>query len=242
MVVIPDQTVAPRRVSNWVAWAEVGFTLWLYYVLLVAAIALPPFLLPVFGFKLNLRQGTTVTLGATLLAELVVALVLSLWIRRQSIRSSDIGFIRPSRLATMVPALLFAVLYATWTLTIPEVRSNALELSSFKLWGAAVSVFAAVVEEAVFRGFLMNELARAGNSPTVQVMVSAVGFALVHLGFGLWGIMCTSIMGAVLAIAYLWNGRSLAAPIVAHCLINLIIEPWLLLYVITYYANMFNGN
>jgi len=46
------------------------------------------------------------------------------------------------------------------------------------------------------------------------------------------------LMGMLLAFTYLWSGRSLIAPIAGHCLINVIIEPWLLLYVITYYAKM----
>ena len=49
-------------------------------------------------------------------------------------------------------------------------------------------------------------------------------------------------MGVALAATYLWSGRSLAAPIVGHCLINLIIEPWLLLWVVTTYATMVNAS
>ena len=40
---------APKTTANWLAWTEAGFTLWLYYVLLVAAIALPPFIVPASG-------------------------------------------------------------------------------------------------------------------------------------------------------------------------------------------------
>ena len=238
---MPPAVVTPKPVRGWVAWAEVGFALWLYYVLLVAAIALPPFIVPALGFDLNLRQGTAVTLGGTLLAEFVVLVALAWWLRRRALSWGDVGFIKPSRAGPVVAACAFALVYAAWTMLIPEVRANAAEVSLLKLWGAGVAVIAAVVEEAVFRGFVMNELARAGRSPVVQVVVSAVTFALLHLGFGWWGVLCTLVMGAALGVTYLWCGRSLAAPVAGHCLVNAIIEPWLLLYVITYYAQMFGG-
>ena len=234
-------SAARRPTPAWLAWGEVGFALWLYYILIVLAIAAPPFIVSGLGFRLNLRQGTAVTLGGTLLAEALVLLVLAWWLARRGLSFRDIGVVKPSRSVPVAVACCFALLYAGWTLLIPEVRANATEIGLFKFWGVAVSVAAAVVEEAVFRGFIMNELARAGRSRPIQVGVSAITFALLHLGFGLWGLACTLIMGAVLAMTYLWNGRSLAAPIAGHCLVNAIIEPWLLLYVITFYARMFGG-
>ena len=234
--------VTPVRTPGWLAWTEVGFTLWLYYLLLVAAIAVPPFVVPAMGFRLNLRQGTAVTLGGTLLAELVAAGLLLWWLRRRRLSLADVGFVRPSpRVAPLVVAGVFGLLYAAWTMLIPEVRANATEFGPLKLWGLAVSLVAAVMEEAVFRGFIMNELAHAGRSRAVQVIVSAVTFGLLHLGWGWWGMACTLMMGAALAVTYLWAGRSLAAPVLGHCVINAIIEPWLLLYVITVYARMFGG-
>ena len=173
------------------------------------------------------------------MAEVVVAGVLVWWLRRRRLSFREIGFLRPSRALPVAVACLFGLIYAGWTLLIPEVRANATELGLFKFWGVGVSVVVAVVEEAVFRGF--SELARAGRSHAVQVVVSALTFALLHFGFGLWGMACTLVMGTVLAVTYIWAGRSLAAPIAGHCIINAIIEPWLLLYVITFYARMFGA-
>jgi hypothetical protein len=42
------------------------------------------------------------------------------------------------------------------------------------------------------------------------------------------------------AATYIWSGRSLIAPIAGHSVANLMIEPWLLLYTITFYAKMFS--
>ena len=49
----------------------------------------------------------------------------------------------------------------------------------------------------------------------------------------------TLLLGMALALLYHQGRRSLTAPIVSHALINAIIEPWLLLLTLTYYAQMF---
>jgi len=61
----------------------------------------------------------------------------------------------------------------------------------------------------------------------------------VHPGFGLWGMLMTFLLGIALAIIYLAGKRSLTGPILCHGLINVVIEPWLLLYTIEFYARMF---
>jgi uncharacterized protein len=68
-----------------------------------------------------------------------------------------------------------------------------------------------------------------------QVLVSGAAFAIAHaygfvspatvlitLGF-------TAVLGVALATTYLVGGRSLTPVILSHALIDIIIEPWLLL-------------
>ena len=214
-------------------------TLWLWAFLGAVFIALPPLAARGFGFHLDPNQGTSVSLGGVLLSEVVGFLALLAWIRRRSVPLRSLGFIRPVRWSPVGVALLFAVGYAGWTLSIPEVRCRAGEISLLKAWGALVSVIGALVEETVFRGFLLAELERLGKPSWVQVVVSGFTFGLLHLGFGGWGIACTTLMGIVLAITYLWGGRSLLAPLAGHALINVAVEPWLLAYLITSYASGF---
>ncbi len=221
-------------------WTEVALTLWLYSLLVNLFIVAPPFILRALGIHLNLRQGTSVTLAGVLLAEMIVFLVLVVWLRRRSLSLRSLGFLYPARWSPVMLVMVFSLGYAAFTLTIPDVRRHAAEVSAFKLWGASVSVVGAFVEETVFRGFILTELQRLGSRTWVQVVVSGVSFGVLHLGFGASGMVCTTIMGMVLAVAYIWSGRSLVAPIVGHCLINLVVEPWLLLYVITFYAKMFS--
>lgn len=181
-----------------------------------------------------------VTLAGVLISEALVFAGLALWLRRRSVSLRSLGFIRPVRWSPVGMVILFSLAYAGFTLAIPDVRSHAGEVSVFKAWGVFVSVIAAFVEETVFRGFILAELERVRSSTWVQVIVSGFAFGLLHLGFSWGGIVCTTLMGMVLAITYLWSGRSLIAPLVGHCLINIIVEPWLLVYVITSYARIFS--
>jgi len=43
----------------------------------------------------------------------------------------------------------------------------------------------------------------------------------------------TAILGLMMAVTYLGSARSLTPAIVAHGLIDIVIEPWLLLYAVT---------
>jgi membrane protease YdiL (CAAX protease family) len=234
---MPLKTESPKK---WFVWTEVGVTLWLYSLLSTLFIAVPPFAAPALGFHLSLRQGTSVTLAGVLISEAIVFAGLALWLRRRSVSLRSLGFIRPVRWSPVGMGILFSLAYAAFTLTIPDVRSHAGEVSIFKVWGVFVSVIAAFVEETVFRGFILAELERVRSSTWVQVIMSGFAFGLLHMGFSWWGMVCTTLMGMVLAITYLWSGRSLVAPVVGHTLINVIVEPWLLMYVITSYASIFS--
>jgi hypothetical protein len=93
-------------------------------------------------------------------------------------------------------------------------------------------------EEAFFRKFLMDVALRHGEGVTMQVVLSAVAFGFVH---AVWGIasgnfrgafaamIATGLLGAGLAVVYLIGGRSVAPCMAAHTVINLLLEPWLII-------------
>lgn len=138
-----------------------------------------------------------------------------------------------------VPTLAIVAIYAGFTLWgIPIVRAYILRpnlLGVVAIWAAIAS---GIIEEVVFRHFLMDWLDQHGHAPWVQVLVSAVLFGAAH---ALWVLMArdwriivpvvsaTAFLGLLLAILYLAADRSTFPPIVAHMLINLIIEPGLIL-------------
>lgn len=46
-------------------------------------------------------------------------------------------------------------------------------------------------------------------------------------------IIATTVLSALLAVLYIIGNRNILAPIVTHILINLFIEPWLMLSVVS---------
>jgi hypothetical protein len=103
-----------------------------------------------------------------------------------------------------------------------------------------VGVTGGVIEEIVFRGFVITELDRVNMPVALQIFISGLTFALIHAGFNITGIIVTFVMGLILAALYVFGRRSLTPVAIGHGLINAVIEPWLLLFIITSYANMFS--
>jgi membrane protease YdiL (CAAX protease family) len=136
-------------------------------------------------------------------------------------------------------AVIVAGVYVIYTMrAIPLVADMQREISLFKLLGIGSAVVGGIVEEAIFRRWVMDMLASRGFPSMTQVAVSAVAFGLAH---GLWAlvgrdfrsallaIVSTSLLGFALAIIYLAAGRNLGPCILAHVMINVVIEPWLML-------------
>jgi membrane protease YdiL (CAAX protease family) len=107
-----------------------------------------------------------------------------------------------------------------------------------KLLGFLVAVAAGFCEEVIFRKWLMDLMRNHGFHLAVQITASALLFGLAH---GVWGLFrgsiraaagavtATSILGFMLAIVYLLSHRIVAPCVLAHFLINLFIEPGLVL-------------
>ena len=79
-------------------------------------------------------------------------------------------------------------------------------------------------------------------SAPLQIIISAIAFGVAH---GTWiilrgefkiafpVILSTAILGALLAPLYIISDRNILLPIVTHIMINLFIEPWLILSAVT---------
>ena len=124
------------------------------------------------------------------------------------------------------------------SLRLPSVRAHLTRPSWLKLLAVLLAVAAGILEEVVFRKVLMDALFSRGIGGVAQVALSGLAFGAAH---GVWGLMgrsvraalgatiATGVLGAALALVYLAAGRSLAPCIVAHFVINLLIEPGLVL-------------
>ncbi len=78
-------------------------------------------------------------------------------------------------------------------------------------------VVVAVVEETIFRGYLILRFQAATRSMAAAVFLSTVVFAVGHGYEGTAGVAAVAFMGLVFAAVYVWR-RSLVAPMVMHFL------------------------
>ena len=153
----------------------------------------------------------------------------------------NLGFTRESIAPPLawILATITAIAYVLYTMkVIPLVLAKQKEISLFKLLGILSALVGGIVEEVFFRRWIMDMLMSRGVTPILQVIISGVVFGLAHTSwilargdfkFTLPAILSTSVLGILLAIIYLVGGRNLAPCIYAHVLINIIIEPWLML-------------
>lgn len=103
------------------------------------------------------------------------------------------------------------------------IRQNkqVLILALFLVW-----ITAALIQELIFRAFLINSLdiflGRNKWSTWVAVFISAVIFGLLHAWQGIGGMLFTGIIGLIFGIAYILNDRRILPLILAHGLIDTI--------------------
>jgi uncharacterized protein len=154
----------------------------------------------------------------------------------------NLGFERNSIASPIawILAAIAGIVYVAYTLrAIPFIAGMQREISLFKLLGIIAAVVGGIVEEVFFRRWVMDTLMSRGFASVTQVVISGIAFGLVHAGwtllakrdlkFLLPATISTSILGVFLAIIYLAGGRNLGPCIFAHVMINVVIEPWLML-------------
>jgi membrane protease YdiL (CAAX protease family) len=101
----------------------------------------------------------------------------------------------------------------------PARQAPFLAVSGLKqmLLAVVIVTVVAIVEETVFRGYLMLRFETVSASRAVAVIVSSLVFSLGHGYEGIAGAITVFLLGVVFALIYLWR-RSLIAPIVIHFL------------------------
>jgi membrane protease YdiL (CAAX protease family) len=85
------------------------------------------------------------------------------------------------------------------------------------LLALAMVLVVALAEETIFRGYLILRLRSLTTSTGLAIVLSSAIFALGHGYEGTSGVLTVGVMGAILAVIYVWR-RSLVAPIVIHFL------------------------
>ena len=145
-----------------------------------------------------------------------------------------------------IAAAIVAGLFIWFNLALPlRNEQNLGEVSLFHIYNSLTAgVIAGFVEEILFRGFFMTELALAGFGKTAQVTISASLYGLVHSAWGFTSgiftmqmmggaIIGTAVFGVFCSIVYLVSRRSLMPVILGHAAIDFVIEPWLFMVAVT---------
>ena len=162
------------------------------------------------------------------------------WIINGKKFTGYLGFARHrmGALEGWIAAVAVAGIFVLFSIRLPSVREHLFRVSKLKVLGFAVAVAAGVLEEVMFRKWIMDYFLGRGFDGEIQIAASAIAFGLLH---GVWGLMgrsiraalgatvVTGLLGAALAVVYLASGRSLAPCIAAHFLINALVEPGLVL-------------
>ena len=176
------------------------------------------------------------TLGAMLTREALwwfYAVALLIWLLQvEKLPPQSIG-LRPPTGKTVGFGLLgfvalLAVFVVHYTVFIPQFHLGpngaAAErnlIMATPYWLRVVTVLrAAVVEEIIFRGYLIEKVRQITGSTLLAVLVSVAAFTLAHLsGWGMVHLIPVFGTAVVLALLYVWK-RDLGANMIAHFLID----------------------
>jgi len=157
---------------------------------------------------------------------------LSLWLRGMGWRA--VGLKRPaSWRRSLLPGIAVGGVCQLFSLLLPllvSLTGKPLDLSRFAplrgnvflliLMLARVWTLTVFWEELTNRGYLMNRVAElmggSGMAWAVSLVVVSVLFGVGHVYQGASGAVAAALGGLVYGSLYLWTGRNLWAPIIAH--------------------------
>jgi hypothetical protein len=187
------------------------------------------------GWLARPQSRVAVFLGGAVIGELVAFGVLAGLLRRRGLSLRALGLGRRTNWRGVALALAVAGAYCAITALNPAVGGRLTEYIPLKLLAIVAALVAGLVEETIFRGYVMTALETTRHGQVTQIVVSGVCFAIAHfyaftspitllVTFGM-----TFALGVGLAATYLVGGRSLTPAIIGHALVDLVIEPWLLL-------------
>lgn len=185
------------------------------------------FVISIYALRIN---------GLLPMSKIPVLLIgsLSLWLRGSGWR--EIGLARPgSWKKTIFAGVGIAVLDTMFGLVVilpllHWITGTPIDTSQFStiqgnigdllLWLLLSWTYAAVVEEMVFRGYLLNRMADLFGHNVIGWSLSILSvsmlFGFAHGYMGVAGLLNTFLSGVLYALAYLAFGRSLWVPVIIH--------------------------
>jgi len=168
----------------------------------------------------------------------VVIIAGSLFFRHRGL--DTLGFIPPKNWpATILLALGLGIAIAFLSTLVIEPASEKITGESHYLkafdkirgdWKALLAmlvvawVLASLLEEIIFRGFIMTELGdligTTGVYASILLLVSSGIFGFAHWYQGKAGALSTALVGLLLGDIFIWSGYSLWLPILTHAVID----------------------
>ena len=132
-----------------------------------------------------------------------------------------------ANIAGLILGILWALLFLSSILQF-DPDANLTQINGFRILTALLAAGGALLEDLITRSFIMNQLHKIGSSKWVQVVVSALIFALYHTiwGFNAFSFVFSVVYGLLLGGLFLWGKRSLTPVILGHSLVVLIAEPF----------------
>lgn len=108
-----------------------------------------------------------------------------------------------------------------WDRPIPEFMTKVYaNTQNLPLFWIAVCVGAPFFEEFLFRGFMLEGMARSRLGLTGAVIITSAIWAVIHMQYGWFEIISIFFIGIILCIAKI-KSKSLYVPIAMHMLMNL---------------------
>ncbi len=166
-------------------------------------------------------------IGFVVSSLILIALVVW-WQRRHGEVLADLGVKRPTPKKVMVISIIFGAVWASSFYFTPG-HLNFLDFPWERFIMAPLGIILAFAEELLFRGFIMEQLRRAGVSTWKQVIVSAVTIASYHglVGFHYYPVYAISsfVLFGVLALLHVWGRRSMLPNTTAHSMSHIFGDP-----------------
>jgi uncharacterized protein len=161
------------------------------------------------------------------------AAILLLWLRYvEHLPFISIGLRRPTGktigFGILAGVILTAIIIVQFAVIIPMLHLSAAQSTAERaavihhpLWFRFLLVLrAAVVEEILFRGYLIEKIRQLTGSMTLAVIVSVAAFTYAHLsGWGLAHLIPVCASGIVLALLYIWR-RDLPCNMIGHFIVD----------------------
>jgi membrane protease YdiL (CAAX protease family) len=161
------------------------------------------------------------------------ALVLLLWLRFvEHLPFASIGLRKPTGktigFGILAGVVLIAIMIVQFAVIIPLFHLSAAQSTAVRAallhrslgYRFALVLRAAIVEEILFRGYLIEKIRQLTGSVTLAVIVSVAAFTYAHLsGWGPVHLIPVCAGGIVFALLYVWR-RDLPCNMIGHFIVD----------------------